>query len=341
MKLAPLVLALSLNTLSFAKADSESIKTFTQRASEIDPRSMSYEPINYLLEKPDGSPADLQVAQVDHKNQEAGKLVIWMMAHKPNLAKMVNGYGMHYMQPRYANQWFSKVCQEKPVGEHCRGNMRLEAATGDDYSDQAQIESPDGMMERVRQYLIWLAKEDRKGDWDQFLSKDQSKVLWSKVIMSGASHGASTSARFAIHQEVDRVVLFCGPRDNFQSWHSLESATPKERFFAFSHDLDGGWTADHYCRSWELMGLNEFGPIVSVDGAEPPYQNTRRLLSSAKVDDKNHAHQVVTPRDYSKALKNEDGTFLYQDVWDYMFTHPVAEVGTAVDLDPGCDKDQR
>ncbi len=95
--------------------------------------------------------------------------------------------------------------------------------------------------------------------------------------MAGSSHGSTTAARFAKHQKVSRVVAFCGPRDQHQSWQSLPSATPENRYFGFSHVLDGGWVGDHYCRSWELLGMHRFGPIVNVDKQQSPYQNTRRL----------------------------------------------------------------
>ena len=69
------------------------------------------------------------------------------------------------------------------------------------------------------------------------------------------------------------------------------------RFFGFSHVLDGGWTGDHYCRSWEMIGLNQFGPIVNVDQTQPPYGNTRRLITDADVKgDANRASQLGGPR---------------------------------------------
>jgi hypothetical protein len=112
-----------------------------------------------------------------------------------------------------------------------------------------------------------------------------------RVIVAGSSHGATTAARFAKHQRVDRVVMFCGPRDQFETWQALPSATPANRFFGFSHVLDDGWKGDHYCRSWELLGLHEFGPLVNVDRTSPPYGNTRRLITDADV--KNDAKRGV------------------------------------------------
>ncbi|MEX1049681.1 MAG: hypothetical protein WED15_09140 [Akkermansiaceae bacterium] len=49
---------------------------------------------------------------------------------------------------------------------------------------------------------------------------------------------------FAMHQKVDRVVMFSGPRDNTQTWQGGASATPSDRFFGFTYVLGGGWAGD-------------------------------------------------------------------------------------------------
>ncbi len=309
------------------------------RASELDSRAREHPEIDFIFEK-DGKPQDVQHASVDTSVPPEGKLVIWMMGYSDGLFQRLNSYGLHAIQPHYANRWFSKVCTETPVGETCRGNVRLEAATGEDFSDVVDIPKPDGMMERSLQFVKWLAKENPVGQWDRFLTEDGNGLRWDRVIMAGSSHGSTTSARFAKHQKVDRVVMHCGPRDQYQNWQALPSATPANRFFGFSHVLDGGWTADHYCRSWELLGLNEFGPIVTVDDAAPPYGNTRRLISAADVNnDDKRAHSSVTPG--SASPKDADGNFLYEPVWRYLYTHPVDAVGDPVPLDDSCLKDHR
>jgi hypothetical protein len=226
----------------------------------------------------------------------------------------------------------------KPRDRMDRGNVRLEAATGRDVSDQLDVPLPDSMMERVRAMLHWLARENPQGDWKQFLSSDGEEVRWTKVIVAGASHGSTTAARFAKEVKVDRVVMLCGPRDQDQDWQAIESATPAERFFGFSHVLDGGWAGDHYCRSWELLGMHEFGPIVNVDDASPPYGNSRRLVSAADVGgDEKRAHSAVQPGKSSP--QSPDGKLLYEPVWRYLFTHPVDKVGEAVAKDPGCEQE--
>jgi hypothetical protein len=218
--------------------------------------------------------------------------------------------------------------------------VRLEAATGEDYSDQVSIPKPDGMKERALQFVKWLAKNNPQGKWDYYLTPDGNDLRWDDVIMAGSSHGSTTAARFAKHQKVSRVVMFCGPRDQYQNWQSLPSATPTNRYFGFSHVLDGGWTGDHYCRSWELIGLNEYGPIVNVDQSKPPYENTRRLITDFDVkNNTRRAHSSVVPG--GSAGKNAKGQYIHEAVWLYLFTHPVDKVGKPVPLDPGCEKNQR
>lgn len=310
----------------------------TKRASEIDPRAKEHPEIDFVFTDKKGKPQDLQHASVDTRVKPQGKLVIWLMGHNANLFERLNGYGLHAIQVHYANKWFGIIPAARRDDGNTLGNIRLEATTGEDHSDLCTIPKPDGMMERAFQLVKWLSKENPQGKWEQFINAQGDGLNWDKVIVSGSSHGATSSARFAKHQKVDRVVCFCGPRDQLESWQSLPSATPGNRIFAFSHVLDSGWTGDHYCRSWEMMGLNQYGPIVNVDEAAPPYANTRRLITDFDVKgDAKRAHSLVTPGGAS--AKGPEGKFLHEAVWNYLFNHPVDEVGDPSQLDPSCEHD--
>ncbi len=309
----------------------------TARASEIDKRAKAHPEIGFLFEK-DGKPQDIEHAAVDTRVAPQGKLVIWLMGYNPALFERVTGYGLHAIQVHYANGWFGKLNKEPPPDDQYLGRIRLEAATGQDVSSDIDIPQPDGMMERSFQFVKWLAKEHPQGRWDQFLTADKKGLKWDHVIITGSSHGSTTSARFALHQKVDRVVMFSGPRDQLEKWYTLPSATPKNRFFGFTHVLDTGWSGDHYCRSWELLGLNEFGPIVNVDSTPAPFGNTRRLITDADVkNDDKRAHSSSVPG--GAAVKDASGQFLHEAVWKYVFTHPVDEVGEPVPHDAECRLD--
>jgi len=313
---------------------------FTARASAIDPRAKPHPEIDYVFEK-DGKPQDVQHASVDTRVKPQDRLVIWLMGPNPGLFERVNSYGLHAIRVHYANGWFGRFGKEPPPpDDKFLGKIRLEAATGEDFSDVVNIPKPDGIHERSVQFVKWLAKENPQGRWDSFLTPDKSDLRWEKVILSGASHGSTTAARFAKHRRVDRVVMFCGPRDQYETWQGLPSVTPANRYFGFSHTLDGGWSGDHYCRSWELLGLREFGPVTDVDKTAPPFGNTRRLVTSADVkNDAKRAHGSVTPG--GSAVKGADGKFLHESVWRYLFTHPVDAVGKPVPHDEGCRMDLR
>ncbi|MDB6140097.1 MAG: hypothetical protein JWO94_3169 [Verrucomicrobiaceae bacterium] len=308
------------------------------RASKIDPNAMEHPEINFVFSR-GAKPSDIEHAAVDTRVQRRGKLVIWLMGYPAPLFDRVTSYGLHAIQVHYANGWFGQFGNDSPGTDgQLLGNIRLEAATGEDVSPLVSIPKPDGMMERAHQFVKWLASHHPEGQWDQFLTADGNELRWDKVIISGASHGSTTAARFAKYQKVDRVVTFCGPRDQYESWQALPSATPANRYFAFSHVLDSGWTGGHYCRSWEMLGLNQFGPIVNIDESKPPYGNTRRLITKADVKgDANRAHGSVVPG--AASPKNAAGEYLDEDVWRYLFTAPVEVTGSPVPADDACLKE--
>jgi hypothetical protein len=310
-----------------------------QRASVIDPAAKEHPEIDFVFTDEKGKPADLQHASVDTRVPSRGRLVIWLMGHSRGLAERLSGYGLHYVQVSYANRWFSKLTKDQLNQGDTIGKIRLEAATGEDHSPLVEIPKPDGLKERALQFVKWLDRENPEGNWKQFLAPGEEELDWDKVILSGISHGSTTAARFAIHQKVDRVVMFSGPRDNTESWQALPSATPPNRYFGFTHVLDGGWTADHYCRSWQLLGLNRFGPVVDVDAVKPPYGNSRRLVTNADVkNNAARAHNASIPD--GAAVKDAEGKLIHEEVWRYLFTHPVEETGAAVPADADCEMDQ-
>ncbi len=341
-----LLACFAIGVMATAKADAQPAYNdpqpqqynLTARASVIDPRVKAHPEIKFLIDGENGKPADLQQASVDTRIAPQGQLVIWLMGHNQQLFDRVNSYGLHAIRVHYANQWFSICCQQKPIDEQCRGNVRLEASIGEDISDEIEIPKPDSMAERAFQFVKHLSKEHPQGKWSQFLTPDGTGLQWEKVIIAGSSHGATTAGRFAKHQKVARVVMLCGPRDQDQSWQSLPSATPENRYFGFSHVLDGGWTGDHYCRSWEMLGLHKFGPIVNVDQVAAPFGNSRRLITDFDVGgNADAAHSSVTPGGRSYKDK-ATGKYMHEPVWRYMFTHPVDQIGEAVATDPSCKK---
>jgi hypothetical protein len=327
MRLFPLKLCFLIGVISSLSGteDREGKVELSVRAREINPDAKEYPAINYTFTKVKDKYQDMQHAIVDTSVLSRDRLVIWLMSYNAELSEYLASLGLHLIQPHYANRWFSTVPKETHDTGECLGNIRLEAAIGEDHSPLVDIPKPDGLAARSLSFVKWLAMENPQGKWERFLNGDQSALRWDKVILSGISHGSTTSARFAKYQKVARVVAFSGPRDQLESWQSLESATPANRYFGFTHVLDKGWTAKHYCRSWQMLGLAEYGPIVNVEEKNAPYGNSRRLITDFDVDgNANKAHGIVVRGDR------------WQNVWKYLFTHPVDEVGKPVAKDPEC-----
>jgi hypothetical protein len=310
------------------------------RASEIDKRTKEHPEIDFVFTK-NGKPQDIQHACVDPRVESQGRLVIWLMGHNPELFEKLSGYGLHAIQVHYANGWFAKLYPGTPPQDDLfLSKIRLEAATGEDHSKEVDIPRPDGVMERSYQFVKWLDRKNPEGKWKQFISRDGRSLQWDKVILAGISHGSTTAARMAKHLRVDRVVMFSGPRDQFEGWQKLPSATPGNRYFAFTHILDDGWKNDHYSRSWQLLDLEQYGPVTNTETSPAPYGNSRRLITAADVQgDANRAHNAVIPG--KTAVKDAQGNDLHENVWRYLFTHPVDAVGNAAPEDPNVWMNQR
>jgi hypothetical protein len=292
---------------------------FKVRASQVDSRAKSHPEIEFVLER-DGKPTDWEHASVDTRVANQGKLVIWLMGHNGPLFDRLTSYGMNVIQVHYANGWFKRLNREPPPDDLYLGRIRLEAATGEDFSDAIAIPQADGMTTRALMLVKWLAAENPHGHWKQFLTADGNGLEWERVVLSGISHGSTTAARFALHQKVNRVVLFSGPRDQLENWYQLPSATPKDRFFAFTHVLDSGWTKGHYPRSWKMLGLDALGPIVDVDGSAPPFDGSHQLITAADVgDNADRAHNASVPG--PAAVRDPTGDYIHEEVWRYLFTH--------------------
>lgn len=289
-------------------------------ASLIDHRAKEHPEINFVF-KSKGIAIDVQHAIVDTRVKPRGKLVIWLMAHNKGLFDRLASYGLHAIQVHYANRWFSKLNALNDADKEHIGKIRLEAATGEDFSSFVDIPKADGMMQRATQFVKHLAKKNPEGQWDYYLSKNGKDLRWEDVIISGISHGSTTAARFAKYKKVSRVVMFSGPRDQTQTWQSLFSATPANRYFAFSHVLDKGWP-HHYHRSWKMLGLEKFGPLVNVDQVKTPYKGSRQLITKADVKKSpGRAHSASVPG--SASVKDKNGDYIHEEVWEYLFTYPV------------------
>ena len=136
---------------------------------------------------------------MDTRVKPQGKLVIWLMGYSPPLFERVNSYGLHAIQVHYANGWFGKFGNAAPPGDdQFLGKIRLEAATGEDFSDVVNIPKPDGMMERAFQFVKWLAQRESAGPLGVFPHRRPAGAA-----LGSGHHGGR------VHMELDHGGTVC------------------------------------------------------------------------------------------------------------------------------------
>jgi hypothetical protein len=177
---------------------------------------------------------------------------------------------------------------------------RLEAFEGVDHHAFVSIQRPDSIEHRIVRGLRYLQQQNAAGDWQFYLEGDAPR--WAEIIVSGHSHGASSSGLIAVHRLVSRVVMLAGPYDPGQAWLTLNPLTPRERFLGFTHSGD----SQHAGHLAALAALGLTGTPTSVDTSTPPYAGSHRLTSSRAGSD---AHGSVTSGDITA----------YVPVWRYLY----------------------
>jgi hypothetical protein len=255
---------------------------------------------------------DTQLGILDTRAAPRGLLVVYLHgAGAPSTCgsnahgEVLAGMGFHVVSPCYVADYGVSNCNGDIEG------CRLEAFDGVDHHSFVDIAPPDSIEVRVAKALTYLQEQIPAGDWTYFLDKSGEKPRWDKIVVSGISHGASTSAVIGKHRTVERVVSLSGPLDSNQAWLTAPSITPIERFYAFSHTGDSQHAG--HLKSFAALGLP--GEPISVDAAMPPYGDSHRLISSAPTGDGHGSTQAG-----GASPKDADGKYRFLPVWQYMYT---------------------
>jgi hypothetical protein len=219
-------------------------------------------------------------------------------AHAEVLAAM----GFHTLHPCYVSDYGVANCGSDI------GGCRLEAFEGIDHTAVINIAPPNAIEPRIVAALQHLAVLHPGGDWGYYLEGNRPR--WSRIIISGHSHGASSAALIGKVRAVERVVSLAGPLDTGQAWLAQASLTSIDRFFAFTHTADPQHQG--HLQSFATMGL--IGSPTNVDTVAAPFGNSHRLLSAATTTD---GHGAVQAGGSSPTLAN--GTYRYIPVWRYMY----------------------
>ena len=250
----------------------------------------------------------IQPAYLDTRVTPLGLLVVYLHgagtpstcgseAHEQVLA----GLGFHVIGPCYVSGYGVDNC-----GDDIEG-CRLEAFEGVDHHPFIDVTPPNSIEVRVAKSLAYLQTKNPEGDWTWFLDGDKPK--WSKIVISGISHGASTSGVIGLHRVVKRAVMLSGPLDTGQAWLKKPTMTPIDVFFGFTHTADTQHPG--HLQAFEDMGL--VGMPTSVDGEVAPFGGSHRLETSAPTSDGHSSLQAGG----SSPKNGSDWVFL--PAWKYLY----------------------
>lgn len=250
-----------------------------------------------------------QLAFLDTRAPPRGLLVVYLHgAGTPSTCgsnahgQMLAGLGFHVLSPCYLSGYGVAGCDDDIEG------CRLEAFEGVDHHPFIEVGPPDSAEVRVARGLAHVQTQNPEGDWTYFL--DGEKPRWSRIVISGISHGASSSGVIGMHRLVHRVVSLSGPLDSGQAWLDQTPLTSIDRFFGFSHTGDDQHPG--HLQAFEDLGLA--GEPTSVDGAAPPYGGSHRLISSAPTGDGHGSTEAGN----SSPKSGDDYVFL--PAWTYLYT---------------------
>ena len=232
--------------------------------------------------------------------------------------KLAAKLGYHVIALSYPNTISAAVCRNEPEpGAFEEFRMALIAGGATKHITVSRVDSIEDRLIKLLQHLA--AKRSRE-EWSQFLNADGS-IKWERLAVAGQSQGGGHAALIGVHHRVSRVLCFGSPKDysialqSPAAWYLKESATPKDRFFAFNHEQDRqGCTPDQQIENLRALKLDAFGPLVKVEDSKPPYNGSRILMT-------NHPGTKVDSRTAHGTMISGRNRALFEPVWRYMLLH--------------------
>ncbi|KXJ98641.1 MAG: IPT/TIG domain protein [Acidobacteria bacterium OLB17] len=236
--------------------------------------------------------------------------------------------GFHAINLTYPNdEPVNQLCGGTNTDLDCYANVRLEIIDGTDRTPLVNVDRANSAENRIIKLLIYLRNQYPADNWGQFLI-DDSTINWSKIIVSGHSQGGGHAGIIGRYHSVARVVMFAamdfnGRTQTPANWIARPETTPNasspDKFWGFSHTRD---EAINFTRLtsviWPAYGMPQFGPVVNVDGENPPYGNTHSLTSNIECPT---FHGCVA---VDSGLVIENGVPVFTPVWQYLFSNTVS-----------------
>jgi acetyl esterase/lipase len=198
-----------------------------------------------------------------------------------------------------------QICPREPDPD-CAEKVRRKRIFGEDATGLIDDRPNESIVSRLAVLLAALDRAHPGEGWSRYLS--DGKPDWTRIAVSGLSQGAGMAAYIAQRTQVERVVLFSSPWDNYGRMHALapwvrrgHGATPADRWYAAYHRSEN--TADLIQRAYAALQIPR--DHIHAFTLEPARRVSDNPFHPSVVGN------VATPR-------KPDGTPAYADEWRAM-----------------------
>lgn len=240
--------------------------------------------------------------------------------------------GFHAIALNYPNdEAVNQLCGAPNSNLDCYGNIRLEIKDGVDRTTLVAVNRPNSIENRLIKLLIYLREQRPNENWGQFLIND-STVNWTRIVVAGHSQGGGHAGIIGRFHPVPRVIMFAamdfnGLANAPANWIARPETTPNastpDKFWGFSHTRDEQVNFTILStRVWPAYGMPQFGSIVNVEAALPPYNNTHSLTSNIECT---VFHGCIAAD--MRLVRDPNGVPVYQPVWQYLMSNTPSPFG--------------
>ena len=219
--------------------------------------------------------------------------------------------GYHVISLDYENNVITTVCSHSEDSS-CFDRYRQEIITGDQVSDEVNVDKTNSLLNRFNYLLEYLIKYDPAGKWNEFYADGRPE--WNKIISAGHSQGAGHAGYLGKMFKLSRVLMFSGPQDYLDdlhkpgAWQSKKSATPPSRFFAFLNLKDPFNIHHQLADDMALMNFSRIDTSMVQPGV--PVQGHAHIL----------VNDIPTNNPHGSTI-----TLQFANVWKYMLNEDAGQ----------------
>ncbi|MDO5968355.1 hypothetical protein Q4Q35_00910 [Flavivirga aquimarina] len=205
-----------------------------------------------------------------------------------NLFKTAIEQGYRVINLQYiTNISVSRICSGETLTNNssCAEEFRQKRIYGDNDFSLILDEPQDAIVNRLTKLLIYLSKNDKKGNWEFYLENGHPK--WEQIAVSGQSQGGGMAAYIAKKQRVPRVIVFSGgwdysttDRKEIANWYYTSSVTPYNCWYGTYHVKEP--TATTIEKTYIAMNIPEnhvYGLDLAVPDGKKAHSNGVRNIN--------------------------------------------------------------